>query len=135
MAKHAGGRPSKFKPEYCEAIIDFMSNGRSAVAFAHSIGVCRDTITEWVKVHPEFSLSFKRASQAAQSYYEDVLTRGMNGEIKNFNVVACIFAMKNRFGADWREKQEVAHSGSISLESLVVGSIDSKKIDASSTQN
>ena len=61
-SKNPGGRPTKFKPEYCEAIVEFMGQGYSKTAFAGSIGVSRDTILEWAKGYPEFS-GAARASQ------------------------------------------------------------------------
>ena len=54
------GRPSKYDPKYCEGIEDFMRKGFSATAYAGYIGVCRDTISEWCNVYPEFSASMER---------------------------------------------------------------------------
>lgn len=120
----AGGRPSKYKPEYCEKIIDHMRHGKSQVSFAASIGVDRDTIYEWDKNYPEFSGALKEAKSLSQDYWEDLIARGTAGEIKGFNVVGAIFIMKNRFSEDWREKQLVEHSGALSLESIIAGSSD-----------
>ena len=34
--KHPGGRPSEYRPEYCQAVIDFMAQGFWLTAFAAS---------------------------------------------------------------------------------------------------
>jgi hypothetical protein len=59
--KHPGGRPSQYRPEYCQAVIDFTSQGFSLTAFAGSIRVAKDTVYEWIKVHAQFSDAVARA--------------------------------------------------------------------------
>ncbi len=62
----------------------------------------KDTIQEWAKVHPEFSLSKRRAGQIQEQV---MLNLGMSGMLgKNGSgawQAAWIFTMKARFG--WRE--------------------------------
>jgi len=49
------GRPTSYKPEYCELLMKHMKDGYSFESFA-SIAECHwDTLYEWVKVHPDFS--------------------------------------------------------------------------------
>jgi hypothetical protein len=113
--KHPGGRPSKYKPEYCQRIIDFMDdenksedvyklfhdkeNGVTEHAvcklpnffedFAHEIDVTCDTMLEWCKVHPEFSESYKKAKEIQ-------LRRMVKGMLAGgLNTTGTIFALKN----------------------------------------
>jgi hypothetical protein len=51
------GRPSDYDHAYCEQVVSFCAQGYSLTAFAGEIGVCRDTISEWCRKHPEFSAS------------------------------------------------------------------------------
>lgn len=104
-----GGRPSLYDPAYCERVVEFLADGYSLTAFAGEIGVCRDTISEWCKVHPEFSAAVKVALAKASRWWEDrnrSIASGGDG-----NAVSTIFGLKNRAPADWRDKQEVEHSG------------------------
>jgi hypothetical protein len=74
------GRPSSYDPAYCELILEFFNTepfveGTDAMdkptirplklptvqRFAANIGVHKDTIHEWARVHPEFSVSLKQA--------------------------------------------------------------------------
>jgi transposase len=101
------GRPSKYDPSYCEAVIEAGKQGFSLTAFAGSIGVCRDTITEWMKVHPDFSLAVK--------HHSAVRTHTLEGDLLNAEtgprVTSRIFALKNCAPDEWRDKQQLEHTG------------------------
>ena len=124
--KRKVGRPTKYKPEYCQEIIKFFDrelvhhvakevihpkDGVISImeeratdlplfeAFAHSIDVHVDTLHEWKKVYPEFSESYKRAKQLQK---EHLVTNAMQGRYSNS---FAIFTAKNILG--WRDKQEI----------------------------
>jgi hypothetical protein len=130
----AAGRPTKYKPEYCEQVIEFFSVPHTVVVvdkviqkngsvidcprivpndlptfqrFAHSIGVCKDTIYEWAKVHSDFSDSLKRAKELQEDMW---LSNSLKGYYPN---TFTIFAGKNMFG--WRDKKETEFSGSVTM--------------------
>lgn len=94
-------RPTKYKPEYCEALISHMKEGRSFESFSGSAGVHRDTLYEWVKVFPEFSDAKKVGEGYGLHALEDL---GLN-MIKDGNASVWIFTMKNRF--NWKDKHEI----------------------------
>ncbi len=131
------GRPSSYKPEYCQKIIDFFNiepnreitetityaNGAEKEcyrlvannlpfisAFARKIGVCHDTLLEWTKVHPKFSLAYKGA-KALQK--EMLIANGLQGL---YPAAAYCFTAKNIAGM--RDKQEIDHTiqGSLYVE-------------------
>lgn len=130
----AGGRPTAYKPEYCDLIIEHFDKEpfttsfdeasgktfRSAILlptltnFARSIGVARSTIYEWAKDNPEFSDAIKRA----QELQEEVLMQ--NGLFGAYDKTFAIFTAKNICG--WKDKQDIEHSGSI-------GSISDSELD------
>ena len=60
--KGKGGRPTLYKPEYCEKVIQWGKEGQSRTWIAAEIDVTRETLNEWAKVHADFSdaLSAKR---------------------------------------------------------------------------
>jgi hypothetical protein len=104
----AAGRPSKYQPAYCNEAVEFLAQGYSVMAFAGEIGVSRDTIYEWCEVHPEFSDSIKIGKAKGARWWED---RIRSGELAGPQITAAIFALKNRAGDEWREKQEHEHTG------------------------
>lgn len=112
--KNKGGRPSKFSPAYCNEVVDCGARGLSLTAFAGEIGVCRDTISEWMKTHEEFSVACKKAQAKRTLYLErTMLDDGISGP----QVTARIFALKNAAPDEWRDKHEVSgpNGGAIPL--------------------
>ncbi len=101
----ARGQPTKYKPEYCQLIIEHLKGGKSIETFPATIDVSRDSIYEWEKKHPDFSYSIKKARMLSQDHYENLGYMGMTGLIEGFNATVWIFIMKNRFG--WRDKTEI----------------------------
>lgn len=96
------GRPTDYRPEYCDAIVEDMAKGLSKTAFAASIGVARFTLLEWANRHPDFHDAMKRAEAARVR----ALELQMLDADSNAKVVARIFALKNADPEEWRDRQE-----------------------------
>ena len=113
----AGGRPTKYDPAYCDEVVQHCATGASLTSFAAEIDVCRDTISEWQSVHPEFSAAVKRAKAKCAAWWERQARTGasIGGD---GNPTLCIFGLKNMAPDDWREKQEVQHSGGVRVEKV-----------------
>jgi len=123
-AKRAVGRPTKYDPDYCNQVIDFMRDGYSLTAFGVHILVARSTLNEWIDNHPEFSEAVKIA-QGARTL---VLEKGLlKDEASGANVTSRIFALKNAAPEEWKDKvqQELtgANGGAIKNE-LTVSFLD-----------
>lgn len=105
----AGGRPTKYKPEYCQKLIDIMSEGFSYEAAAAKIGVNKTTLYEWEKHFEEFSNAKEQAFEMNRVFWESAGIEGLWNEKdeRQLNNTVWVFNMKNRFG--WRDKVE--HSG------------------------
>jgi hypothetical protein len=102
------GRPTKYRPEYCLALVEHMRQGLSFEAFAGVIGVNQDTLHEWVKRHADFSEAKKVALEAGRVTLEKLGLALASGQVEG-NTTAWIFLMKNRMG--WRDRQEIEHTG------------------------
>lgn len=94
-------RPTKYKPEYCELLIDHMKEGHSFTSFAAIAQCSESTLHEWVKTFPEFLQSKKEAETHGYKALEDIGLELM----KKGNAAVWIFTMKNRF--NWRDKCEI----------------------------
>lgn len=103
------GRPTKYKPEYCEQIIKFFDvpavdkkgNATDPIflsAFARSIGVVHDTLLEWASVYPSFSVAY---SEAKQLQKEMIITNTMQNR---YNSSFAWRLMMNTH--NWRDKQD-----------------------------
>ena len=104
-----GGRPSTYKDEYCDAVIEWGAEGKSRTWMAAKIGVHRDTIYAWEKAHPRFSDALKRAKALEQMWWEDAGQDGM-GAYK-FNGQVWGRSMAARFPEDWREVSRQERTG------------------------
>lgn len=121
------GRPSKYKPEYCEQARKLCLLGATDADLASFFEVNVDTIHEWKKVHEEFSDAIKKGKVQADAEVADRLyqrangyehwdtdIRVVNGEIVQTSVkkyyppdtTAAIFWLKNRSKDRWRDKQD-----------------------------
>lgn len=92
----AFGRPTKYDPKYCEYLQEHMVSGKSFESFAGTIDVCRETLYEWCKKHPDFFHAKKKGFQKSLNTWEDIALDLVRGKIKGSNAMA-IFVMKNRF--------------------------------------
>ena len=100
--KHAGGRPTDFRPELGEEILHRMEEGLSLAAAAAEIGIYRQRVYEWVNRYPEFADTVKLAQAKRQAFLERRLLSAEIGPV----VTSTIFALKNAGPEDWRDKHE-----------------------------
>lgn len=111
-----GGRPTTYDPKYCQAVIGHMAEGASLTSFAASVMCSRSTINEWMAANPEFSEAVKIGKALCATWWEKVSrTNAVEG---GGNATLCIFGLKNMAPDEWREKQEIEHSGSIDINKM-----------------
>lgn len=103
------GRPTKYKEEYCNHLIEHMANGFSFESFAAHCNVNIDTLYEWCKVHEAFSEAKKIGKPKSLYKLEQIGMAGMLGKIKNFNPASWIFTCKNRHPDMFQDKFEMKH--------------------------
>jgi hypothetical protein len=107
----AGGRPTKYDPEYCDELIKHMGKGFSFESFAGKIGVSKETLYTWAETHKEFMDAKKDAFEQSRYFWENVGIQLATGQNTDANPTAWIFNMKNRFREDWNDKQTIQHEG------------------------
>jgi deferrochelatase/peroxidase EfeB len=106
-------RPTEYKQEYCEAVIEAGKQGKSVAWMASEFDVNKDTIYEWAKVHPEFSDALTRARAHSQRWWEDAGQTGMAAP--GFGASVWSRSMAARFPEDWRENKGVELSGGVKV--------------------
>ncbi|KAK6020560.1 hypothetical protein OSTOST_13784, partial [Ostertagia ostertagi] len=109
--KPKGGRPTDYRPEYCERVIQLGREGASKAEMAFALGVSKTTLNSWAANNPEFLTAVNEAVELAQGWWEHNGKKAVFGEVPGFNATAFIFTMKNRFPDDWREKTQQEISG------------------------
>jgi len=105
MATKKMGRPTKYKPEYCEALIDNSREGFTYEAFAGKIGVSVECLHEWCRVYPEFSEAKRKAKVAQRAWLEGMGRAMMAGKIPGAVPSVWIFYMKNC--QNWRDNPSI----------------------------
>lgn len=110
------GRPSDYKPEYCEMLVEHMAEGLSFESFAGLVGCAISTLYEWEKKNPAFSEAKKEGFERNRLFYERVGLRMMQDGQGSATV--WLFNMKNRFPKQWRDKHDV-ESTNVNLNASV----------------
>ena len=133
------GRPTKYKEEYGELVYKLCLLGATDSDMADIIGVTEQTFNNWKTDHPEFFESIKRGKEIADAnvasrlyeramgyaHPEDKIFNNQGKEmvvptIKHYppDPTAAIFWLKNRQRANWRDKQDIEHSGNVTVETV-----------------
>ena len=103
------GRPTKYKPEYCQELVDFMAKGFSFEAFAGKVKVSNQTIYDWLDQHPDFLEAKHQAFAASRLFWEGAAVQGLwqdkNGPTLNNYVWGR--TMQNRFGYTEKGDQKI----------------------------
>jgi len=105
------GRPTDYKEEYCELVIQHMAKGFSFESFAGKVGVSKQTLYDWAERFPAFLDSKNAAFEQSRLFWERVGIELATGQNTDANPTAWIFNMKNRFREDWNDKQTIQHEG------------------------
>ncbi|MBV1701671.1 MAG: hypothetical protein KGQ46_07615 [Hyphomicrobiales bacterium] len=111
IAKPKIGRPSKYQEAYCEAIVAFMRQGYSATAFAGSIGVGRETISQWAIAHAEFQVALHAGKAACLRFWEGLAIKAGTSSRDGGAPAIIAFALRNMGPHDWTDKQAIELSG------------------------
>jgi hypothetical protein len=82
VEKKKMGRPSKYKPECCPALIEHMKQGGSFEAFAAIVKTSISTIYEWLDVHEDFSEAKKEGVALSLKFWEDIAKAGITGNLR-----------------------------------------------------
>jgi hypothetical protein len=140
------GRPTTYRPEYCEDIVNFFSvdpiiekditvtraDGSTIDKTEYEaaptpylenwldkIGTDRATLKYWVAEFPDFSNAYKRAKELQRKFIKEAALKNCH------NAAFSIFMMKNvckwqdKEDENWTDKQELEHSGEVSISVIV----------------
>ncbi len=112
---------SKYKPEYCELLIEHMAGGFSFDSFGAKVRCGGRTLYDWLVKHEDFNTAYTMAKHEALEFYEKHLVAKVTGKkLKeldadgnekelNGDITTLIFAMKTRFHKTYGEKQTTTH--------------------------
>jgi transposase len=109
--KRPVGRPSLYKPEYCEEVIALGKIGKSVEAIGAILGVGTKTLYNWRDQHEDFLHALDMAKEFELQWWEDIAQTHMieNKESDKINATIWSRSMAARFPKKYREsvKQEI----------------------------
>lgn len=124
-------------PEGLLLIEGWARDGLTDEQIAHNMGIVPSTLYEWKKKYPELSDTLKNGKEVIDrqvensllkralgyrydevTYEDGVETKRVTKEVQP-DTTAQIFWLKNRKPNEWRDKQNIEHSGSVSYEQLL----------------
>lgn len=147
MSEKKAGRPPKYKEEYAKQAYELALLGLTDEQMAKVFFVDVRTISAWKVDHPIFSQAVNEGKDIADAQVVASLYKRATGytqkAVKIFanpntgaeqiieyeerfppETTACIFWLKNRQKAQWRDKQDHEITGTLSLTEIL------KKLDA-----
>jgi hypothetical protein len=146
------GRPTSYRPDHCDLAREHCLLGATNDELAEVFDVAPRTIDNWIAHHPNFAAAVRQgrkradAKVAASLYaraigFQHKVERAFlcRGEPKSFTVTvsyppdtqACIFWLRNRRRADWRD-QPAESTGPVEDEFALLDSdtdTDSVRLD------
>lgn len=139
VGKSKRGRPSSYEPVFAKQVTKLAELGATDQEIADFFEVDVRTVYRWKHDHTDFCQALKSGKEIADERVERSLYQRAIGyeqeEVKIFmpanaaapvyapfrakvapDVTAAIFWLKNRRGAEWRDKQEIDHQHNITDE-------------------
>ena len=120
--KRPVGRPSKYKPEFCEAVIEMAQQGKGWSNYAAAFEVDRPTLYDWAAAHEDFRHALTRAKVLEQQWWEDQARENL--KTREFNANLWIRSAQARFRDDYTERKETAvtgaNGGPVQLQTQVI---------------
>lgn len=108
------GRPTEYKPEYCEIVKTFLYEGYAILEICRELKKSRQCINEWREKHKEFGDTFNEYLQYAEGWWLGEGRKNIGN--KNFNSRLYELQMQNRYGWNKKSEQKVEHSGEVKIE-------------------
>jgi hypothetical protein len=97
------GRPTDYRPEYCERVIELGKLGKSHAQIAAALDVSRMTLYRWAEADPKFSDAITHARDLAQAWFEDKGQEGLT--TPGFNASLWAKQVSCRFRDDYTDTQ------------------------------
>lgn len=106
------GQPTKYRPEFCERILEIGEIGGWLCEMAEACDVSRATIDLWADKHPEFLEALTRAKQKAQAWFEKEGRENMLvGRGMMFNSTMWKAQMCARHPFEYTDRKAIEHTG------------------------
>ena len=111
-AKHPGGRPTLYRREMCNRLVEAMGKGLTAEAAAARIGISARSLFYWQQQHPEFLQAIQEGRQRSQLWWEERALAMASGEAGNTQIVMLGLRNRSRAATGWNnDTVKLEHTG------------------------
>lgn len=82
--KNPVGRPSSYRPEYCQKLIEHMRLGHGFHTFGVTLDpmVSHQTLYDWLDAHQEFLEAKSQGEKLSEKTWEEILRAGATGQLR-----------------------------------------------------
>jgi len=114
------GRPTKYKPEYIDLVIELMEQGWSKTRVAAHLRVHKDTLYEWIKQHQDFSDAVRVGETLSEAWWEQQGVAALTSKEYNTNMFKWLTS--NIHGWSDKQSQDVNMKAELSVGSRIESS-------------
>lgn len=125
--KRPMGRPSKYKPEYCDRAIMLGKEGYSMSEIAAEFEVDRASLIRWCEEHEDFRTALRAAKTFEQAWFEREAR--MNMKNRDFNSNLWYRSAASRFRDDYTERKEVSGPDGGAMKVETTTKLDTRMLD------
>lgn len=121
------GRPTKYREEFCEKVIELGKQGYSKAMIAASLDIARETLDQWIDLIPDFSDAMKIAITQSQFWWEKTAQENLGNN--QFNSPLWSKSMPARFPRDYSDRSKVELTGANGGAVEVITKIENVIVD------
>ena len=131
------GRPSEYRPEFCELVLELGKQGKSFTQMAVATGYAKASLHGWRDQYPQFATALTRALEMSQCWWEEQGQKGIAS--RDFNAALWHKNVASRFREDYADRKEVTGAGggpiqqAVTLRTLDVSELDDDQLEALET--
>lgn len=109
--------PSKYKPEYCDQLIEHMKQGKALKSFGAEVNVTEATLHAWKKKYPEFDEAHQLGTSHHYKFFEQMgLNALVHGKQMKVEVGLWYIFMKNIHNWSDRQQQDISIKSATGVE-------------------
>ena len=125
--KRPVGRPTAYRPEMCEQMVEAMAGGLSAEAAAAKVGIGARTLFTWQQQHPQFQQAIQEGRPRALLFWEERAIAIAHGKPGNAQLVTLALKNRSRAASGWHhdiQKTELTGADGGAIQTEVRTTID-----------
>lgn len=114
------GRPTKYKREYCQRIIELGEDGDQPVALSAELHVSKSTIHQWREDYPEFSDAFDISRDCCERYWLNLAKNRANGTMNGSDamikfILSAAHGHREKSDVTTEVTADVTHHGQVDI--------------------